>query len=172
VGEGADIVVRGPVEGEKDWIEGTLRASWGSTTIVTRGRAHDAASLPALVAVREGELVGLATMRFAEDGCEMVSLDALKPREGVGSALLSAAGREARRRGTGRLWLVTTNDNLDAMRFYQRRGMQLVAVHPGAVEEARRLKPGIPPFGEHGIPLRDEIEFELRLDDAGSAPPG
>jgi hypothetical protein len=59
------------------------------------------------------------------------------------------------------VWLVTTNDNLDALRFYQRRGLRLVAVHAGAVDEARRLKPEIARVGEYGIPIRDEIELEL-----------
>jgi hypothetical protein len=62
------------------------------------------------------------------------------------------------------VWLVTTNDNLVALRFYQRRGFRLSALRPGAVDEARRrLKPAIPDAGAFGIPLRDELELELRL---------
>ncbi|MGD8245715.1 MAG: hypothetical protein PVG25_02965 [Anaerolineae bacterium] len=63
-----------------------------------------------------------------------------------------------------RIWLITTNDNLAALRFYQRRGFSLVAVHPGAVDQARTLKPEIPAIGHSGIPIRDEIELELPLD--------
>ncbi|WP_215909533.1 hypothetical protein [Streptacidiphilus fuscans] len=59
-------------------------------------------------------------------------------------------------------WLVTTNDNLDALRFYQRRGLRIVGVAPGAVDAARRFKPSIPVTGEYGIPLRDELTLELR----------
>jgi ribosomal protein S18 acetylase RimI-like enzyme len=66
--------------------------------------------------------------------------------------------------GCRRLWLITTNDNLDALRFYQRRGFELVAVHRDFREVARRLKPSIPLEGNFGIPIRDEIELELRLD--------
>jgi hypothetical protein len=67
------------------------------------------------------------------------------------------------RRGRGRLWLITSNDNLNAIRFYQRRGMRLTAVHRGAIDEARQIKPSIPLIGEHGIPIHDELELELRL---------
>jgi hypothetical protein len=65
------------------------------------------------------------------------------------------------------VWLVTSNDNLDAIRFYQRRGLRLVAVHPGAIDQAREIKPAIPLVGHYGIPIRDELEFELSLDGLG-----
>jgi hypothetical protein len=55
-----------------------------------------------------------------------------------------------------RLWVITTNDNVDALRFYQRYGFCLAAVHRGAVDRSRaRLKPEIPPVGAYGIPLCD-----------------
>ena len=58
---------------------------------------------------------------------------------------------------------ITTNDHVDALRFYQRRGFQLAAVHRGAVEDSRgKLKPEIPVVGAYGIPLRDEIELDKR----------
>lgn len=59
---------------------------------------------------------------------------------------------------------MTTNDNLDALRFYQRRGWRLVAVHPDPLEESRRLKPSIPTVGLFGIPRRDELELEAGLE--------
>jgi len=70
---------------------------------------------------------------------------------------------EVEENGCRRVWLITSNDNLDALRFYQRRGLRLVAVHRGAIDEARRVKPSIPATGEYGIPVRDEIELELQL---------
>ena len=77
---------------------------------------------------------------------------------------MAAATEEARRQGCRRLWLITTNDNTHALRFYQRRGLQLAALHRNAIEESRRLKPEIPQHGADGIPLRDELELELVLD--------
>jgi GNAT superfamily N-acetyltransferase len=149
------VVTREPRAEERAWIEQFVRESWGSTTVVSRGVAHDASRLPAFVAVQDGEIVGLATFRIGDGECELVTLDALRQRRGVGSALLARVVDEAGARGCCRLWLITTNDNLNAIRFYQRRGTRLVAVHPGAVDEARRVKPSIPLVGEHGIPLHD-----------------
>jgi ribosomal protein S18 acetylase RimI-like enzyme len=158
-----DVSVRNAGPADRAWVEQQLIASWGSTTMVSHGQVHDATQLPTLVAVRKDALVGLATLRFDQDECELLTIEALCKQAGVGSALLDAVSHEAVRRGCTRLWLITTNDNLDAIRFYQRRGMRLVAVHPGTVDRARELKPSIPEVGEYGIPLHDELEFELRL---------
>jgi GNAT superfamily N-acetyltransferase len=95
--------------------------------------------------------------------CEILTLHAGEQWHGAGTALIEAAGHLARRQGCTRLWVITTNDNVDALRFYQRRGFCLVRVHRGAVDRSRSsLKPEIPPMGTYGIPLRDEIELERR----------
>lgn len=161
--EQTSIVIRAPLVSERAWLERQLLESWGSLIVVSRGRVHDASRLSALVAVRGDALVGLATFAVGDAECELVTLDALRRREGVGSALLARVAQQAAERGCRRVWLITTNDNINGLRFYQRRGMRLIAVHPGAVDEARRLKPSIPVVGEHGIPIHDELEFELRL---------
>ena len=95
--------------------------------------------------------------------CEVLTLHASQRWHGAGTALIEAVEQLAARRGCARLWVITTNDNIDALRFYQRRGFQLAAVHRGAVDDSRRLKPEIPVTGAYGIPLRDEIELEKRL---------
>jgi ribosomal protein S18 acetylase RimI-like enzyme len=157
------VAVRAATADDRAWIERQLERSWGSTTVVSRGTAHDASRLPALLAVQDDDIVGLATYEASGEDCELVSLDALREGQGIGSALLAAVAKEAGRHGCRRLWLITTNDNLNAIRFYQRRDMRLVAVHRGGVDDARRLKPSIPLIGEHGIPIHDELEFELAL---------
>ena len=129
--------------------------------MVVHGRVYDAAELPALLAERDGTVVGLLTYTVEDRALEVVSLDAITPRGGVGTALLAGAAELARKVGAQRLWLVTTNDNLDALRFYQRRGMRIVSVAAGALDAARALKPSIPLIGEYGIALRDELTLEL-----------
>jgi ribosomal protein S18 acetylase RimI-like enzyme len=95
------------------------------------------------------------------DDCEVLTLHAAERFGGTGTALIEAVERLAADAGCARLWLITTNDNVDALRFYQRRGFRLVALHRGAVNDSRaRLKPEIPRIGEHGIELRDELELE------------
>ncbi|MGH2850492.1 MAG: GNAT family N-acetyltransferase [Solirubrobacteraceae bacterium] len=148
---------------ERRWLAEHLELAWGSTTLVSRGRERDASELGVLVATAGDELVGLATYELDGDACQLVTLEAFRPQAGIGSALLAAVADHARSHGCRRLWLVTTNDNLDALRFYQRRGMRLTAVHAGAVDAARALKPEIPRTGAHGIRISDELELELLL---------
>jgi ribosomal protein S18 acetylase RimI-like enzyme len=144
-------------------ISRLLTAAWGGHIAVAHGVAYDATTLPALLAEKDGKLVGLLTYIVANDELEVVTLDATAPRLGVGTALLDAATEVARRAGCRRLWLITTNDNLDALRFYQRRGMRITQVSPGAVDHSRTLKPSIPETGAYGIPLHDELVLELRV---------
>jgi len=157
------IEVRALNHDERPWAAGLLVERWGATRIVSRERVHEASELPALVAILDDERVGLLTYRVDGDSCEIVSLDSLSEARGVGTALIAAACAEAERHGARRIWLVTTNDNMHALGFYQRRGFRLAALHSGAVDRARELKPEIPLVGEHGIALRDELELELRL---------
>jgi RimJ/RimL family protein N-acetyltransferase len=105
----------------------------------------------------------LVTYRIVAKECEIVTLDSLQTGMGIGTALLDAVEQAAQQARCRRIWLITTNDNLTALRFYQKRGFSLVAVHRGAVEQARRLKPEIPACGQYGIPIQDEIELELLL---------
>jgi ribosomal protein S18 acetylase RimI-like enzyme len=147
-----------------DWVVDLLRTNWGSEKVVSRGRLHDGSALPGFAAVAEdGQPVGLALHRIEGESCELVVLDSLVEGQGVGSALIDAVRETALKAGCRRLWLITSNDNLHAIGFYQKRGFVLVAVHRDALTESRRLKPEIPLTGYEGIPLRDEIEFEINL---------
>jgi ribosomal protein S18 acetylase RimI-like enzyme len=125
--------------------------------------AYHPYTLPGFVAIRSQEIVGLLTYHLEGTQCEVVTIDSLRSGLGVGTALIEAVKQTAQQAGCERLWLITPNDNLNALRFYQKRGFALVAVHRNALERSRQLKPQIPLIGEHGIPLRDEIELELRL---------
>ncbi|GAB3801835.1 GNAT family N-acetyltransferase [Micromonospora zhanjiangensis] len=137
---------------------------WGGPEVVVHGDRYDLRVLPTLVAVATGRVEGALVWHVAGDSLEVVSLVARQPGGGAGLALLRAAATVGRDRRLGRLWLVTTNDNLPALRFYQRRGLRIVEVRPGAVDLARRLKPNIPTVGLDGIPLHDELVLEQRLD--------
>jgi len=157
------ITVRNSNEKDKPWIKDVLKDHWGSTEVVSRGRVHHAGQLPAFVAERDGERLGFLTYDLDEEACEIVTLNSLSEGSGVGTTLLQAVCNAARKAGCKRLWLITTNDNMDALRFYQKRGFYLVALHRDAVLESRAVKPIIPATGRDGIPIRDEIELEMRL---------
>jgi len=109
-------------------------------------------------------LIGFACYHIEGDTCELVTLDSMREGIGVGSALIAVVAAAAQSAGCKRLWLITTNDNLHALGFYQKRGFVLVAVHRNAMQVTRQLKPLIPLIGDNGIPLRDEIELEIMLN--------
>jgi GNAT superfamily N-acetyltransferase len=151
---------------DQAWIDGVLAERWGSRQIVVHDRVFDAGALPALIA---GEAEGLAIYALDENGiqAELVTLDALTPQKGIGTALIEALVQLLQERDFKALRVTTTNDNLTALRFYQRRGFRLVLVRAGAVNEARKIKPSIPLIGLDGIPLRDEIELVRSLEPSG-----
>jgi GNAT superfamily N-acetyltransferase len=150
-------------EDDRDWLAPFLTAQWGSVRQAIWGRVIDVSVLPGFVAVRGPERVGLITYRIEKEECEVTTLNSTAEGIGVGTALLESVREVAEAAGCRRLALITTNDNLHALRFYQRRGWTLAALYPNSLAAARRLKPEIPEVGRNGIPLRDEIELELRL---------
>lgn len=150
---------------DRDWLTQFIADRWDSSMIVSRGTIYSAETLPGFVAVQQDERIGLVTYHLHGDACEVVSLDSMREGIGVGTALIEAVRDAASQAGCSRLWLITSNDNLHALGFYQKRGFHLVAVHCNAIEQSRKLKPQIPLIGEHGIPIRDEIELELSLND-------
>jgi GNAT superfamily N-acetyltransferase len=147
------MTVRPATPADADFLAVLHQAAWGGSVVVAHGVPHDLTTLPALIATG-----GALVYDIDGDALEVVSLVADPRGRGVGTQLLEAAKRLA----PARLWLVTTNDNLGALRFYQRRGLRIVGVSPGAVDRARALKPSIPLTGEYGIDLHDELVLEYR----------
>jgi ribosomal protein S18 acetylase RimI-like enzyme len=155
--------VRRRDESDRPAVDAFL-ARHGSARVARRGSIECPLDHPALLAEEDERLLGVLTYVVDGTECEVLSLHADERRRGVGSALVAEVRRVAAAAGATRLWLITTNDNLDALRFYQRRGFRLAALHAGAVDRSReRLKPEIPRLGDHRIPLRDELELELKL---------
>ena len=155
--------IRSADEIDPQWIGSFLERRWGSRLVVSRGKLHDAAALPGFFACHRERIVGLATYHIVDASCELVTLDSEVEGIGIGSALIAAVRKAAITADCRRLWLITTNDNLPALGFYQKRGFRITAVHPNALEQSRQLKPQIPFTGLDGIPLRDEIELEMSL---------
>ncbi|MCG8346274.1 MAG: GNAT family N-acetyltransferase [Chloroflexales bacterium] len=158
------VAIRPVTTDDADWIKQFTAEYWGDTVVVSRGVIRDPQQLPGFVATQGDERIGLASYHSVAADCELVTLASIRPGAGVGTALIDAVKARASQAGCRRLWLITTNDNLNALRFYQKRGFVLVAVHRDAVTRARQLKPAIPLIGADGIPLRDEIELELLLE--------
>jgi GNAT superfamily N-acetyltransferase len=140
------------------WIE-----HWSGETISVRGEIFRPDGLDGFIAYEGDTWLGLITFYIKENECEVMSLDSLQENKGIGTALLQTVIQEARRAQCQRVCLITTNDNLNALKFYQKRGFELVTIYRHAMDDVRRIKPGVSLIGEHGIPLRDEIELELSL---------
>lgn len=148
---------------DREAVNAFLRSRWFTLQMAVRGELIDLGAADGWCAREGGEVVGAVTYRMTGADMEILSLDSAVERRGVGTALLDAAIAGARRKGCGRVALITTNDNTRALRFYQKRGFDIAALYRNALDAARRLKPEIPLLGEDGIPLRHEIELEIRL---------
>ena len=165
---------------DREWVAHFLDERWGTTQVVSRGKAVYGHLLPGFAAERvapdeteavektaeaEGKpnYLGLITINAEEKQCEIMTLDSLEQGIGVGTGLVHAVEAWAKESGIKRLWLVTTNDNLAALRFWQKRGYKLVMIHRNSIAESRRIKPQIPITGIDGIPILDEIELEKLL---------
>ncbi|HVP21045.1 MAG TPA: GNAT family N-acetyltransferase [Anaerolineaceae bacterium] len=157
------FVIRPSLPSDRLWINSLMRESFGDERVVAHGAIYTPADLPGFIAEQGRERVGLITYNIDIESCEIVSLNSLVEDRGIGSALIAAVRQKAAQAACQRLWLVTTNDNLRAIGFYQKRGFRLADLRPGAVDEARKIKPAIPLIGSNGIPIHDEIELEIHL---------
>jgi ribosomal protein S18 acetylase RimI-like enzyme len=147
----------------RDWARRLLISEWGGGEVVSHGQVHDVLKLPGYVALLGEEPAGLVTYHIRGSECELITLNSLEEGIGIGSALVKRVAAKAQDEGCRRLWLITTNDNTKALRFYQINGFRLAALRRGAIENSRKLKPLIPLIGIDGIPIRDEIELEMGL---------
>lgn len=156
--------VRPLTAADKPVVTSLLVREWGSVQVaaLSIGGLVDASVLPGWLAESDGEVVGLLTYLVRDGVAELVTINAFRGG-GVGALLLKALVDECRATGVHRVHVTTTNDNTRALRFYQRAGFRLTALRPGAVDEARKLKPEIPTHGLDGIPVRDEIELVMEL---------
>jgi ribosomal protein S18 acetylase RimI-like enzyme len=157
------VEVRPLTDGDREWVAPLIVERWGSSFVVGRGRTWTPADLPGFAAFDSGRAVGLVTYEIEDDACEIVTIDAFVEGVGIGTALLEAVTETARSRGCSRMQLVTTNNNLTALAFYQKRGFRLVRLVPGALDEARKVKPTIPLVDSQGRAIRDELQLELPL---------
>jgi GNAT superfamily N-acetyltransferase len=155
--------IRPITNADRSFVAEFTARQWGSDWMVTNGVALRISEQEGFLAVINNGVEGMATYHVSGEECELTSLDSLKEGMGIGTALIEAVIAAAREAGCRRLFLITTNDNTHALRFYQKRGFRLSALRPGAVDESRKIKPEIPLTGLDGIPIHDEIELTLTL---------
>jgi ribosomal protein S18 acetylase RimI-like enzyme len=161
--EALTVDIREIRDSDRDMIDTVIREHWGSEVVVSNGLVHRPSQLDGFIIEDDSKVQGFVTYRIQDGQCEVVSLNSLVQRRGIGRQLLEKVIETAREKQLRRLWLVTTNDNLNAQAFYRRMGLELCEVRVDALEQSRKLKPEIPQFGENGLPIRDEIEFDMYL---------
>lgn len=161
---GQKIRIRKVAQKDKKWIKGFIAKNWGSEKIVAHRKVFYPHNLPGFVAYRGKKVLGLVTYNIKDNKLEIVTMNAVVQGKGIGTALLKAIERTTHKLKYKKIWLITTNDNVDALRFYQQRGFNIVAIYRNALKFSRKLKPEIPLIGNYGIPLRDEIELENSVE--------
>lgn len=147
----------------RDAVNRILKEEWHCPPSVALGRSIDTLDLPGFVSLSDGVINGVVTYHIRQSECEIVTLNSFEENKGIGMALVNAVLAAARAQGCRRLWLITSNDDIGAIRFYQLKGFDWVAFHRDAMDVSRTIKPAIPKLGMHGIPIRHELEFEILL---------
>jgi GNAT superfamily N-acetyltransferase len=158
-----DYTIEPLMHTDKGWVLEWVAEQWFTPQVVAHDQVYQPHQLPGFAARRGGEPQALVTYTIDGKDCEIVTINSRQPNHGLASALIEAVEKVARQAGCRRVWLVTTNDNLHALAFTQKRGFRICRVDPGAVDRARRIKPDIPQVGEENIPLHDELQLEKVL---------
>ena len=144
-------------------VNDILINEWESTDIIIRGEVVDGTKLDGFVALKDNEIIGLITYMIKNNECEICSLNSFIENKGIGTNLIKKVKEYAKEKDCTRLKLITTNDNIRGLEFYQRRGFVFSNIYKNAIENSRKIKPQIPMFADNGLPIRDEIEFEMKL---------
>lgn len=147
----------------RDAVNEILKREWDCPPEVSIIRILDTTKLPGFVCVEDETIQGVVTYHITNGECEIVTLNSFKENAGIGEDLINAVLGVAKAQGCGRLWLLTTNDNIHAIRYYQKRGFAWAGININAMDAAREIKPSIPLLGHHGIPIKHELVFEIKL---------
>ena len=159
------LEVREILHDSKDKVVAFITESWGIPLISYRGTPHYIDKLPGYFIEKDNNIVGAITYFINDKNeCEIVSIDSALENIGIGSKLINTVIEKAKSLNCCRVWLITTNDNANAIKFYQKRGFNMSALYLNEVEKSRKVKPQIPLYGIDNIPVLHEIEFEIKLN--------
>lgn len=147
----------------RNTVNQILMEEWHCPPSVSKGIIIDTTILPGLLFIEDDKIKGIITYHFENDECEIVTLNSFEENKGIGTILINGVLNIARKANCKRLWLITTNDDTNAIRFYQKKGFDLKATYINAMDISRKLKPSIPLIGMDNIPIKHELEFEIIL---------
>jgi GNAT superfamily N-acetyltransferase len=158
-----NVKIRETTPDDSAMIASVMKEYWGGEPLVIRGENFYPSKLNGLIAQSNEKLAGFLFYDIQGKDCEVIVFEVFDKFKGLGTQLLDLMKDIARKKQCKRIFLMTNNDNLDALRFYQRRGFVICGIHINSVAVSRKMKPSIPEIGEYGIPLRDEIDLEFML---------
>jgi hypothetical protein len=153
--------IREKLKSDNALIIPCISLSWGSDRIISKGTIFNVSDLDGYVAVENNRIVGVGLYSVNDGECEIVLIESYVRSVGIGSTLLKKIIGISKTNGCKRVFLITTNDNTDALKFYQKSGMTIKSIYCDSIKDERKLKPEIPLTGKYGIPIRDEIELEV-----------
>ncbi len=158
--ERINLNFREKTETDNDWVESIVSKLWGSKKILSKDKIYEVVTLPGFITEQNNQSVGFILYAIEGNECEIVAVYSAIERRGIGTKLIRLVKEIVKKNNCKRIWLQTTNDNTQALRFYQKREFIIAAIRPNAIEAQRKIK-HIPLVGNDGIPIRDEIELEL-----------
>ena len=158
---GNTIRLRASTPQDTQWLEEMMNRDWGGLPLIIRGKKYYPPSLEGIIAENENGIAGFLFYEVRDQDCEIIVFEIFDKFKGTGTRILDKLKEIAINKKCRRLYLMTTNDNLDALRFYQKRGFHICGIHLDSVKFSRKLKPTIEMTGDHGIPVRDEIDLEF-----------
>ncbi len=148
---------------DKESVRKIIKENWSSDLVVVHNTVFISSNLPGFIAEENGNIIGLITFNIENNNCEIVTLNSMKENCGIGSELINLVKEEAHNNKCSLLWLITTNDNLQTISFYEKRGFTLTEIKKDAVNESRKIKPEIPLVGLNNIPITDEYKFVINI---------
>lgn len=157
------FIVRSLTKDDKKWVKETVQKVWGGDSIITNDKTYKPEELEGIIVEENKKRLGLLTFVLENNECIIITLNSLQSHVGIGTLLLDKLKSISKQNNCTRIYLETTNDNINGLKFYQKRGFQIIAVYPNAINEARKIKPQIPLIGENGIPIRDALELEFKF---------
>jgi N-acetylglutamate synthase-like GNAT family acetyltransferase len=155
------IKIRLKTRHDNQRISTYLKNNWGSEFIISKGKKYYCDDVQGLIAEGDYSISGICLFAVKNEELEIVMIESFVEKSGVGSQLMKELESIAKEQELKRIWLVTTNDNINALRFYFKNGFTFVNIARDVIAEYRKIKPEIPLLnGENGIPIMDEIELE------------
>jgi len=148
---------------DQEWIKKISLDLWNSVKIVSQHKIYYTDKLSGILALYQDTRAGLLLYSIDQPTLNIISLNTLFENIGIGSKLIERIEKIGIKKKLKKVRVTTTNDNIDALRFYQAKGFQIIKVNVDIMNKYRKLKPELPKLGFYNIEIRDEFVLEKAL---------